>query len=439
MHKKAILLSLAAVLLLVRPADAQLDQVFTRIFNNILDTKFRLSGSLGQHGTHFQEAGNNAAQQLSPALNSLISSNVSSFPLSATAAGATFDLSSGKPVMIKESLGPIFAENARTLGKGKLNVGFNYAYLGLEKFRGLRTQDIRFTFTHLDFPKTDVLGDNPNESDLVNLYLDLNVSANIFVFLSTYGVTNNLDIGIAIPYGKISLRGNTKATIESFTFARDDTARHQFGSDPTRPELTTFFGYNESATGLSDIALRLKYSFLRGAKADLAALLDVRLPTGDKAKFLGTGEANAKLTWIMSKKIGDFSPHLNLGYEHRGAERDSDEIELIAGFDQKLVSGLTFAAGFLSEFDVERGQRIELGVGTKPIIQRPRGTLPPLVRQIDLSNVPERDQDNTMSASLGFRLASSERLLLFGNILVPLNNGGLRSNVEPTLGATVSF
>ncbi|MCI0699297.1 transporter [candidate division KSB1 bacterium] len=442
MHKKAILLSLLVlgVLFLARPASAQLDQVFTRIFNDILDTKFRLSGSLGLHGTHFQEAAQNASAQLSPALNSLIASNISSFPLSATVAGATFDFSSGKPVMIKESLGPIFAENARTLGQGKFNVGFNYTYLGLEKFRGLRTKDIRFTFTHIDFPKTGVLGDNPNESDLVNLNLDLNVNANLFVLLATYGITNNLDIGFAIPLANISLRGNSKATVESFTFARDDTARHQFGNDPIRPELTTFSNYNESATGLSDIALRLKYSFLRSAEIDLAALLDLRLPTGDKKDFLGTGKMNARFSWIMSKKIGDFLPHLNLGYERRGADRDSDEFELIAGFDQKIVSGVTFAAEFLGEFDVNRDEKIELLPGETAIIVRPRNAaIPPLVRQIDLSNVPERDRDNAMSAALGFRVAPSERLLLLGNVLVPLNDGGLRSNVAPTLGVTISF
>jgi len=439
MRKNAIFLSLVGILLLARPAVAQLNQVFTGIFNEILNTRFTLSGSLGQHGTHFQEAARTATQQLSPALNSLIASNVSSFPLSATAAGATFDFSTGAPVMLRESLGPIFAENARTLGQGKLNVGFNYTYLGLEKFRGVPTENIRFTFTHLDFPKTGVLGDNPNESDLVNLNLDLNVNANILVLLSTYGITNNLDVGIAIPFAKISLLGNSKATVESFTLARDDTARHQFGSDPTRPQLTTFAGYNASATGLSDIALRLKYSFLQGAEIDLAALLDVRLPTGDEADFLGTGKTNAKLTWIMSKKIGDFLPHLNLGYERRGADRDSDEFELIAGFDQKIVSGVSFAAEFLGEFDVNRGEAIELLAGETEIIERPRGSLPPLVRQIDLSNVPERDRDNTMSAALGFRAAPSERLLLFGNILVPLNDGGLRSNVVPTFGVAMNF
>jgi len=47
--------------------------------------------------------------------------------------------------------------------------------------------------------------------------------------------------------------------------------------------------------------------------------------------------------------------------------------------------------------------------------------------------------DNTLSAAFGFRAAPSERFLILGNVLVALNDGGLRATVAPTFGMTVNF
>lgn len=437
MFKKFILLSLLSVLLSTSDADAQLNQVFGKIFDEFLKTGFA-RGSPGQHGQHFLKADTVAREELSRALNSLVAGNVSSFPLSATAAGVTFDFSTGLPVSIAKSLGPIFAETATTLGKGKVNLGYNFTYLSLSKFRGLPTRDIRFTFTHEDVGNSGVLGDNVNESDLVDIFLDLDVSASVFAFFATAGVTNNLDIGVAVPVANISLSGNARAVVNSFTFARNDSANHHFGGNNKNPKLTENVRYNESAAGLGDIAVRLKYGFLRGADIDLAALLDVRIPTGNEQNFLGLGKSNVRLSWIMSKKIKDFTPHLNLGYDRRVADLDSDELELALGFDQKIAAGVTFAAEFLGEFDLKRDEAITLFPGAVTIVDQP-APQSRYVRQVDLSNVPDRSNDHALNAALGFRIAPSEHVLLLGNMLVSLNDGGLRSNVAPTLGVAVNF
>jgi hypothetical protein len=436
MNKKFIFFSLLSVLLSAN-AYAQLNRVFGDVFSGFLKSGFA-RGSPGQHGLHFLKADTLARGQLSLALNSLVASNVSSFPLSSTAAGVTFDFSTGQPVSIAKSLGPIFAETAATLGRGKVNLGYNYTYLNLSRFRGLPTRDIRFTFTHEDVGNSGVLGDNINESDLVDIFLDLDVSASVFAFFATAGVTNNLDVGVAVPIANISLSGNARAVVNSFTFARNDSANHHFGTDNHNPQLTETIRYNKSTAGLGDIAVRLKYGFLRGTDIDLAVLLDVRVPTGDDKDFLGMGKSNLRFSWILSKKIGDFTPHLNLGYDRRSAGLDSDELEVALGFDQKVALGVTFAAEFLSEFDLNRDEAITLLPGSVTIIDQPapqsRHT-----RIVDLSNVPERSNDHTMNAALGFRIAPSEHLLMLGNVLLPLNDGGLRSSVAPTLGVAVSF
>jgi len=203
------------------------------------------------------------------------------------------------------------------------------------------------------------------------------------------------------------------------------------------PQFETSFRYDESGTGLGDIAVKLKYSFLRGTDVDLAALLDVRIPTGDEDDFLGTGKTSVRFSGIISKKIGDFTPHLNIGYDRRAADLDSDEFEFVAGFDHKIASGLSFAFDILGEFDLNDDEVIKLFPGTKTISDRvPMGQSE---RQVDRSNIPERDDDNSISVSFGFRYAPSEHVILLGNILVPLNEGGLRSTVAATYGVSVSL
>jgi len=56
-----------------------------------------------------------------------------------------------------------------------------------------------------------------------------------------------------------------------------------------------------------------------------------------------------------------------------------------------------------------------------------------------LSNIPERNHDSTLNAAFGFRAAASERFLFLGNVLLPINDGGLRSTLTSTIGLTMSF
>ncbi len=432
---KRLWLVIFSLLLVAGTAQAQLDKVFGNIFDQFLGSQ-RLQ-LIGQHGTHFLEAAEQANDALTPGLNALIASNVSSFPLTSTIAGATYDLSSGRPVKITESLGPIFAETASTLGKSKLNLGFEYTHLSLEKFRGLRTQDLRFTFNHLDLNKNgQPLGDEIVELDVMDVNLDLDANANIFAFFATFGVTNNLDVGVAIPLITTSLSGEAVATLRG-PFAG---VLHTFkGGTTNSPNLVDRIPYDESGSGIGDVAVRLKYNFVRGAGMNWAALLDVRLPTGDDADFLGTGKTSTRLSLIATQKIAQFTPHLNIGYDRRPAALDSDELEFAIGFDQKMAEGVTFAVDFLGEIDINSDEAITFfPQETVTIVDK---TNNPVVTQRTerLTNILTRDNDNIFNASFGLRVAASEKFLLLGNVVVPLNDGGLRSNIVPTFGATVSF
>jgi len=429
---RSVHLFLATLALQSHAAYAQLDRTFSNIFTEILDVRLQRSGSPGQHGTHFLESAARANNELVPALNSLIAGNISSFPLSSTSTGALFDFSSGEPVAVAESSGPIFAENAKPLGRGKFLINANYTYARLNHFRGILTDNMQFTFTHKDVTNDSSLGENPNESDLIDLFLDLHADVGIGVVFATYGITNDLDISVAVPVVSVRLTGTSTAAIESFTFGRLGHANHLFGGDTLHPVLTTSVPYNETATGLGDIALRLKYCFTRGGAVDLAALADIRFPTGKKEDFLGAGKATFHIWGILSRPFGDVTPHLNLGYARRASELQSDAFEFRAGFDTKLSSSITFALDVLGQIDLDASKAIHLAPGTVTITDRAPGATS--VRTVHLSNVPDRNNDNIVSLSAGLRFAPSSTVNLFGNVFVPMNEGGLRATVAPTIG-----
>jgi hypothetical protein len=414
---------------------AQLNTTFSDIFNEVLVVRLQKSGSPGMHGSHFLESAAKANAELVPALNSLIAGNISSFPLSATSGGILFDFSSGQPVPVTESLGPIFAENAKTLGKGKLQIGVNYTYQDLDHFRGLATNQMTFTFTHLDVSQDGTLGESPNESDIIFQDLDLHVRSHIGVVFATYGITQALDVSLALPVISVALSGTSVATISSYTFPRLGHANHLFGGDTLNPVLTTSVPYDRNASGIGDLAFRVKYNFIRGAGLDFAALLDVRFPTGKEEDFLGSGKPTILLYGILSNRFGDLGTHLNVGYARKNADLQSDAILYKGGFDAKLLTTLTFALDILGQVDLNKDEAIHLAPGSVTIVDRvPGGTS---TRVVPFSNIPDADADNNVALSVGFRLAPSDNTNILLNALVPLNSTGLRAPIAPTLGFSI--
>jgi hypothetical protein len=438
-------------------AQAQMNTVFSDMFRTILGpASLQKAGGLAGHQNHFLHSDTLANNQIVPALNSLIAGNVSSFPLSSTGAGVIYEASTGLdpatglPLPATTSLGPIFGETARALGAGKVALEISYTYLDLSSFRGLATDQMQFTFTHQEVPnratgKPDtVLGLNPNESDVITVTTDLHTRASIGALSATYGVTKDLDIGVAVPLISLTLSGTARAVISSYSFAVLGFANHYFGGDSLHPILSTTYPYHRTATGIGDVAVRAKYSFARGEGLDAAALLDVRLPTGKTEDFLGTGKLTTSVWGILSKRFGDFTPHLNIGYTNNPAEFESDLVQFRAGFDSRISSTLTFAFDILGRIDLNTSEAIHLFPGTTTIYDHPgkfpstdsTGVAP---RQVANSNIPDSNTDNVYNAAAGFRFSPAENLIILFNALIPLNNKGLRSAVTPTLGISASF
>ncbi len=440
MHNRALF---SACLILVLPLfspTAARAQSMQEVLNGLFvfgggDDPLFLVGTAGQeatavHGNHFIPASSQANGLLISFFNASIGSNVASFPLSSAVASQTFKFVDGVPTPTSNSFGPIFAERAQTVGRGRLNAGLNYSRLRFSDIRGVDLNDIALTFVHQnsDFPGCDeafaadctIYGVPSFENDVINLDLSLDIDADVFAFYATFGLTDWLDIGVAVPVVDFHIRGTSVGTV----VPTSNPPFHFFGGTQDDPILSATNQSFGSASGIGDIAGRLKALLVRADNWDLGLLGEVRAPSGREEDFLGTGEWNAKGLLIISGTFSDFSPHSNVGFEYRGSDLEQDELEVILGFDQRLSNWATLAVDFLGAFKV--GDQTLTFPGDVAYEA-------PFTRRVSVTNIPNK-RDDIIDGSLGFKFQTGGGVIIITNVLVPLNDGGLRSGPIPTVG-----
>src|SRR5256886_9101006 len=185
--------------------------------------------------------------------------------VSATSGGSTFRFEGGVPVPTSGSPGAVFGERAQTLGRGRVFVGANVNRLHFETLRGVSLKDVQMTFTHENVtgPQCDSIvgasctpyGVPTHENDMIALRLALDIDMTVTSFFLSFGLLDRVDIGVVLPIVSTSLRGTSNAQIIPFG---GTTAQHFFGGTPANPQLSTSRFVDGSATGIGDIAARVK-------------------------------------------------------------------------------------------------------------------------------------------------------------------------------------
>ena len=383
------------------------------------------------HGDHFIPASTDANGAMLEFFGRTIAKNVSSFPIPTTVGSETYVFVDGVPTRTSNSFGPIVAERAQTLGRGRLSAGLTYSRLSFTELRGVDMRDLRFNFVHenVDFPNCDAIfggdctewGTPQFENDIIELALDLDVQADVWTMFASYGLTDWLDISVAVPVVTLEMFGESRASVAVST---GDDPTHFFGGSPESPVLSASTSVRETATGIGDVAARMKARLGGGDTWQFGVLSEVRLPTGRSEDFLGSGEWNGRAQLVFSGTLGDFAPHGSFGYEYRGSEFDENEFRSNLGFDQRVADWATLAIDVLGTF--KTGDRALT-------LPRPVEIETPFRRVVQLTNIPER-RDDLIDGAIGFKIRARPGLFILTNALVPLNDGGLRAGVVPTVG-----
>jgi hypothetical protein len=375
------------------------------------------------HGAHFLPdliAGN---ASLIGFLTEAIGASIASTPVAASGGGVQYRMVGGLPVRTSESSGPILAERAQTLGQGRLFFGANMTGSSFQSIRGTPLDRIVLNFTHQDVG-TPGLGDPVLENDIMEVRLDLQASVLVTAAYATYGISDRVDIGVAVPLVHSSIQGRSEAQIFPF----GSTAVHFFTGTLSDPGLRATEATFGSATGIGDVAVRIKANLRDDQDFAIAVLGDARLPTGNAEDFLGSGYLSLRAMGIASARFGEFRPHLNLGYLLR-ADGHSDAILATVGFEQPLAPWATLLADVVSEFAVGAG-----GLQTPETIVYQF----PFVRTVEPTNIRDRP-DHAIGGAMGFKFRTNHGPTFITNVLMPLYQGGVTASAVWTAGLEFNF
>jgi len=371
-----------------------------------------------------------------------LADQLSSFPVASSAGGFTysFDPTLGAFTRTAESFGPIYSERAETIGKGKFNLGLNFSHFKFDQIDGLdlRDGDVRLVFTHQDTNQDGSSIQLFFEGDVITARFRLKIETDITAFVATYGLSDRLDVGAAIPIVRVKLEAQTEASIQRLATGTTATV-HRFlnGTDHDT------FRQSGSASGVGDVVLRGKFRLWRGSRAGLAVAADLRPPTGEERDLLGTGAVQAQAFLIGSAHFGAFSPHLNAGYtwsgNASGGREISDEISYTGGFDWALGPRLTLAVDAIGR-TFRNAQVVSVADTTFQANTNSDRTTPPvIVSAVFPRLVSEREDSNTLIGSVGFKVNPVGNLLLTVNGLFALNDHGLQARFAPLVGLDYSF
>jgi hypothetical protein len=393
-------------------------------------------GGTGVHENHFITSASSQNGILISFIGNAISGNVAGIPVSATSGGSTFRFEGGAPVRTSISPGPVFGERAQTLGRGRVFVGVNVNRLHFETLRGVSLNDLRLNFIHqnVDSPACDSIegrdcapfGVPRLENDVIALRLGLGIDMTVTSFFLSFGLLDRVDIGVALPIVSTSLVGTSDAQIISFA---ESTAAHFFGGTPSNPQLSTSRSVAGSATGVGDVAVRVKVNLTHSERTSFALLADARFPTGSAEDLLGSGHVAARGLGILSARFGPFSPHANIGFLLRSTDSLNNAVLATVGFDHLMAPWATLAVDLVSELQVGESKLQLPGLVTYDV---------PFRRTVEPTNIPNR-RDDQVNASFGFKFLTGPGITLVTNTLWPLNRGGLRPGVLWTLGLEYNF
>ena len=285
--------------------------------------------------------------------------------------------------------------------------------------------DIEFNFTHEDTPPLDTLGRPFFENDVIAVRVAMNVNLVVTTFVASYGVVDGVDVSVAVPIVHTSVQGTSVATIIPAGYP----SPHRFGGTDSLPVMTAVAGMDGSATGIGDVAARLKVNVTQSNSFGAAILLDGRFGTGNEQNLLGSGGFSGRGLGIISARFGTLAPHVNLGYVFRDAKQSTNAIVATLGFDNAVAPWATMAFDLLSEW--------QLGDSKLPI-PGPVAYQAPFPRTVRPTNIPDQ-RDDFLSASVGFKFQTPRGILITTNALFPLRNSGMQPSAVWTGGLEYNF
>ncbi len=382
------------------------------------------------HDAHFSSA----FQTNFAPFNGALASRLTSLPIPSPASGFTytFDPSIGVYTRSTSTFGPLLAERAETIGKNKFFAGFNYQHFGFRSLDGVSLNNIPSVFEHLQTTA------DPNiKKDIITTQNLVDVKIGQLTSFFTYGLTDRIDVSVALPMLQASMYVTSNATIQRIGTGTDGTIHYFLDSAGNKTNQATFRASGQ-ATGIGDVLVRVKANVFDGKMAKLAIGVETRMPTGDAYEFLGAGAYGFKPFVALSVPGARISPHFNLGYQYNshsvlagdvstGTERLlPKQLNYAAGIETSVNKRLSFAADLIGQevFSADRLQQHTFTAANNQTFQQVAFT---------------RSNFNSYGVATGVKINPISTLLVSFNLLYQVNDAGLRARVVPLVGVSYSF
>lgn len=316
-----------------------------------------------------------------------------------------------------ESFGPAFAERSLTAGRGKVSAGVNWVHASYGSLNGDDLADGSFR-PSINSKQITLAG-----LPVGDAVLKMKIASDTVVGYASVGVTNDLDVGIAVPWVRVSV----DADLGLFDLAGRDLTTLALGRHIVVPP--------QSAAGIGDVSMFAKYRLWRDGEGGLAGEVTVFVPSGDADNMRGTGVTRTLFSAIWSKG-GRLSPHANAGYEVW-----SSRVDLAASRDVYAKNQFKYAAGVEFQahgrvtalLDVVGRRLLKGGTLDYVTVVGPggRGTFDTLVGVSKSLDV--------ISLAPGIKWNVWRQVIVTGNLLTTLTNQGLRADVIPAFGLDWAF
>ena len=364
-----------------------------RLLQSSRTSSFRSQESPAANPPAFGAFGVTITQQLS--------ANVSDFPAVSTTPGITFSYDPGTQLFERSStsLGPVFVERARTIGKGKFELGASYLFID---------------FTELDGRDVDGFALPPRAGGSGGSILieKFDLRQHIVPLFATYGITDRWDVNVLLPIIDSSFRSQVSVGF----------AGRQF----------RFAGKN-NGIGAGDLLLRTKYRLFGFNQFNVAVGSTVRFPTGDEKDLRGKGDFIVQPFLTASQEYDRFHFHLSSGLEVNIDDSDRSRVRYSGGvavdiLKQRLALTLDLIGSSNLKTDRVVGKVPNFGGG----IPTPPGipTLPSrFVSPLDT---------NIIDVGLGLK-GSIGPFTGFFTAFLPITDDGLRADWIPAFGVQMEF
>ncbi len=376
-----------------------------------------------------------AAQGIASTINSAFATQVSQLPLASASAGTIVLYKAGVPLTY-DNLGPILTDRATTIGRHRLFLSFSASQFYFTDIDRISLSKVPFTYQATATDKT-------TGAVLSNTYTtetaDVHFKLNQYVAVATFGVTDKLDASIVVPIERVSIGSATVDTQAYILNANNVVVLGPYAVPSTYVPGT--------ASGIGDIVFNGKYVAWRDEHSTLSGGMDLRTPTGDDLNYLGSGAWGFN-PYLVYSYLAKVSPHARIGYQWNTATELNNPtltpggnkglpggVQFNAGADWAWTKHLTVAGDLLASqySNAAKVVRSTTALPTPP-------TNPPTPSTIFLPTVTTANASYTIGdLSIGLKWNPYRDLVISGNVLIQLNNEGLRTRPAPLLSVSYKF